>query len=147
MTSLLLIRKGLFAGKVQVGDKTYYPPLLPCVTDFASVPSFSWGTLNGPAVGLLTPSFLSQIQGCDHRVYEFGAGGPAVPANYQGLMWKAPAGSEAGWGLNLAHQGDSMFATWFTYDADGRGTGTPGGGRLAVRRCDRRSIPIPKFHL
>jgi hypothetical protein len=40
---------------------------------------------------------------------------------YQGLWWAAPAGSEAGWGLNLAHQGDTIFATWFTYDAAGDG--------------------------
>jgi serine protease len=46
------------------------------------------------------------------------AGGPAV--NYQGLWWAAPAGSESGWGLNLAHQGDIIFATWFTYDATGK---------------------------
>ena len=41
------------------------------------------------------------------------------PCNYQGLWWNAPAGSESGWGINFAHQGDTIFATWFTYDADG----------------------------
>jgi len=41
---------------------------------------------------------------------------PAVP-NYQGLWWAAPAGSQSGWGMNLAHQGDIIFATWFTYGA------------------------------
>lgn len=40
-------------------------------------------------------------------------------ANYQGLFWNAPAGSESGWGINFAHQGDIIFATWFTYDVDG----------------------------
>lgn len=44
---------------------------------------------------------------------------PAV-ANYQGLFWNAPAGSESGWGINFAHQGDIIFATWFTYDASGK---------------------------
>ena len=29
-----------------------------------------------------------------------------------------PAGSEAGWGINLTHQGDTIFAAWFTYDRD-----------------------------
>jgi serine protease len=38
----------------------------------------------------------------------------------EGLWWNAPAGSESGWGVNLAHQGDVVFATWFTYDATGR---------------------------
>jgi hypothetical protein len=41
-------------------------------------------------------------------------------ANYQGLWWKSPAGSESGWGINFAHQGDVIFATWFTYDATGK---------------------------
>ena len=40
--------------------------------------------------------------------------------NYQGLWWNAPAGSESGWGINFAHQGDDIFATWFTYDATGK---------------------------
>src|SRR5260221_669503 len=40
---------------------------------------------------------------------------------YQGLWWNSPAGSESGWGLNIAHQGDTLFATWFTYDASHRG--------------------------
>ena len=45
---------------------------------------------------------------------------PYLPAAYQGLWWNAPAGSEAGWGLNIAHQRDTLFATWFTYDATGK---------------------------
>jgi serine protease len=45
---------------------------------------------------------------------------PVSPLNVQGLWWNAPAGSEAGWGINFAHQGDVIFATWFTYDASGR---------------------------
>jgi serine protease len=37
--------------------------------------------------------------------------------NYEGLWWASPAMSESGWGINLAHQGDVIFATWFTYDS------------------------------
>jgi murein DD-endopeptidase MepM/ murein hydrolase activator NlpD len=44
--------------------------------------------------------------------------GRAHATNYQDLWWNA---SESGWGLNLAHQGDTIFATWFTYGASGRG--------------------------
>ena len=40
-------------------------------------------------------------------------------ANYQGLWWRSPAGAENGWGLNLTHQGEVLFGTWFTYDTDG----------------------------
>jgi hypothetical protein len=43
----------------------------------------------------------------------------AVP-NYEGLWWNAPAGSESGWGINFAHQGSVIFATWFTYDLSGK---------------------------
>jgi murein DD-endopeptidase MepM/ murein hydrolase activator NlpD len=38
--------------------------------------------------------------------------------NYQDLWWNP---SESGWGVNLSHQGDLLFATWFTYGAGGRG--------------------------
>ncbi len=44
----------------------------------------------------------------------------ATPPNYQGLWWNSPPGSESGWGINLSHQGDTIFATWFTYDAAGQ---------------------------
>jgi hypothetical protein len=44
-----------------------------------------------------------------------------APKNYQGLWWASPATSEAGWGMNLTHQGDIIFATWFTYDTAGKG--------------------------
>ena len=54
-----------------------------------------------------------------------GVGAPQPPAqtlapNFEGSWWTAPAGSESGWGLNFAHQGDVIFATVFTYDATGR---------------------------
>jgi hypothetical protein len=41
--------------------------------------------------------------------------------NVQGIWWNDPDESEPGWGLNLAHQGDILFASWFTYDTDGTG--------------------------
>jgi len=41
--------------------------------------------------------------------------------SYQGLWWNSPAGSQSGWGLNVVHQGTILFATWFTYDTDGKG--------------------------
>ena len=47
-----------------------------------------------------------------------GAAGAAP--NYQDLWWRA-AGAESGWGLNITHQGDILFVTWFTYGADGKG--------------------------
>ena len=46
----------------------------------------------------------------------------AFATNYQDLWYAAPAASESGWGMNFAHQGDTIFATWFTYDGDGMPT-------------------------
>ena len=48
--------------------------------------------------------------------------GVTPAANYQGLWWAMPASSESGWGINFAHQGDTIFASWFTYDFLGAGT-------------------------
>jgi hypothetical protein len=41
------------------------------------------------------------------------SGGSAV--SYEGLWLK---GDESGWGVNVTHQGTTLFATWFTYDTD-----------------------------
>jgi uncharacterized delta-60 repeat protein len=41
-------------------------------------------------------------------------------ANFEGLWWNSPAGTESGWGINFAQQGDVIFATWFTYDPAGK---------------------------
>ena len=45
--------------------------------------------------------------------------GFATATNYQDIWWNAPPESESGWGISLAHQGNIIFATWFTYDAAG----------------------------
>ena len=44
------------------------------------------------------------------------AGGPSA-SNYEGLWWDS---AENGWGINLAHQGDQIYLTWYTYDATGK---------------------------
>jgi hypothetical protein len=40
----------------------------------------------------------------------------AAPTNYTALWWNP---SESGWGVNVAQQGDIVFATLFTYDTNG----------------------------
>ena len=42
-------------------------------------------------------------------------GAQAAP-NYEGI-WAAPG--EPGWGMSFTHQGDIIFATWFTYSGGG----------------------------
>jgi len=44
----------------------------------------------------------------------------ALAANFQDLWW-AIGGNESGWGINFTHQGNIIFATWFTYAASGKG--------------------------
>jgi hypothetical protein len=46
--------------------------------------------------------------------------GSILLVNHQGLWWNDPPASESGWGVNFAHQGDTIFATWFTYDSEGK---------------------------
>jgi hypothetical protein len=45
--------------------------------------------------------------------------GSTSDRNVQGLWW-AVGGTESGWGINFAHQGDVIFATWFTYETTGK---------------------------
>ena len=47
-----------------------------------------------------------------------GAGAGGNTTSYQDLWW-TPGGEESGWGVNIAHQGNTLFATWFTYGDDG----------------------------
>ena len=57
--------------------------------------------------------------GDDHVLVPYN--GPATvtptPVNYQGMWWNP---GESGWGIDFAHQGDVIFATWFTHDANGK---------------------------
>jgi hypothetical protein len=77
-------------------------------------PGFEWSFSFGN--GFLGTDVLAN----DLYVMVYYPGSPTVvPTNYQGLWWAAPAGVEAGWGINFAHQGDVIFASWFTYDATG----------------------------
>jgi hypothetical protein len=66
--------KGMYTGKVVVDGQTYYPPMLPCVTDFASVPALTIPVNDRP--GLLLPTLLSRLRGnpdlvCRGQVYDF----------------------------------------------------------------------------
>src|SRR6185369_5405466 len=95
--------------------------------DFAGVDSISYGTGQLPTDGrnalmrdgTSAPNLAENFAGNTASI-SLGGGPPATP-NYQGLWWKSPGGSESGWGINFAHQGDTIFASWFTYDVNGRG--------------------------
>jgi len=98
--------------------------------DMPSIPDiFTWSVTyfdaevrGDPAARAKLLSMTSVAGGGDDHVL-LPYNGPATvtpaPLNFQGMWWKAPAGSEAGWGINFAHEGDVIFATWFTHDANG----------------------------
>jgi hypothetical protein len=67
------------------------------------------------------PPSLTGLDQCTLHAQTWESPAPvAVAPNYQGLWWASPANSESGWGINFAHQGDTIFATWFTYDIAGK---------------------------
>ena len=69
---------------------------------------------------------VTQVKNITRYIYSAGAptckigGTPGATPNYQDLWWER-SGTESGWGVNLTHQGDIIFATWFTYQAGGKG--------------------------
>ena len=63
-------------------------------------------------------SRMASVKGGGDDVVLIAYNVPPAP-NYGGLWWNAPANSESGWGLSIAHQGDTIFVSWFTYDFDG----------------------------
>ena len=50
-----------------------------------------------------------------------GTSGPPVARQLPGLVVRRARGIRAGWGINFTHQGDSIFASWFTFDLTGKG--------------------------
>jgi len=66
--------------------------------------------------GAIVPNLATNYAGQSASV-----NAPGNASNYEGLWWASPAGSESGWGINFAHQGDTIFASWFTYDLMGKG--------------------------
>ncbi len=88
-------------------------PLFDVNTGFLITPKFLAASEVDGGIFVLndTANLLAKLQGTP---------APSAP-RYEGLWWRSPAGSESGWGLNLTHQGDILFAAWFTYDLDGSG--------------------------
>ena len=77
--------------------------------------TFSY-TVNGVegVKSITRQAFATDLPDC-----RWGDEDPALATNYQGAWWAAPAGSEAGWGIGIAHEDNVIFATWFAYGNDG----------------------------
>ena len=71
-------------------------------------------------------TYYLRVVGFDGDTGAYGLTTAFTPApdatNYTDLWWASPAGSESGWGVNLNHQSGTIFATLFSYGADGRDT-------------------------
>ena len=85
--------------------------------------SIHYGTLPADGVSAFYPDpWGDDFEGVDaaepinsaRQYYVFTS--PAPTPNYEGTWWDA---AESGWGIGLTHQGDRIFAIWFTYDTDG----------------------------
>jgi hypothetical protein len=83
-------------------------------------------TFPSPAVGVLTYNMngvtvtknVTRHLFGTHPICDWSIFDRSIAANAQDLWWNP---SEPGWGLNIAQQDDILFATLFTYAADGRG--------------------------
>ena len=74
-------------------------------------------TFNGVTV---TKTIMKQLYGSRVANCTATTVSRASLTNYQDLWYNSPAESEAGWGVNVTHQDNILFATLFTYDATGR---------------------------
>ena len=128
------------AGRQQPGGATYQGPLYRTTGPaFNAVPFTPIGPANLTEVGSMTIAF----SGADEATLTYGVNGTVVTksirrqvfgsrvascttttgareglTNVQDLWWNS---GESGWGINLTHQDDIVFATLFTYDMTGRG--------------------------
>jgi len=55
--------------------------------------------------------------------------------NYSDLWYRNE--SESGWGVNIVHQGDILFATWFTYQSGGTASAPAKGMWLVMSEGDK----------
>jgi hypothetical protein len=70
-------------------------------------------TVNGATVRKsITRQRFGTAPGCTFSAFD-----RSYSTNYQDLWWNP---TEPGWGVNLTHQGNILFATLFTYDASGK---------------------------
>jgi len=65
--------KGILAGRVRVGGKTYYPPILPCVSNIANAPLIRLASSSTPQALTVLGSFA----GCNQQVYQYFRSGQA----------------------------------------------------------------------
>lgn len=93
--------KPMFAGKVEVNGNTFYPPLLPCTTDFSSIPAVTIPVSQSANVDLSNQLINALLQGtvaaCDGQVYNYIS---TQPSNEPPDCWGAAPSVESLWPPN-----------------------------------------------
>jgi hypothetical protein len=85
----------------------------------ASFANVNYGTLTYSVNGVeVTKAIERQVYGSRAASCLPTTSSRATLTNYQDLWWNA---NESGWGVNVTHQDNTLFATLFTYDAAGKG--------------------------
>ena len=91
--------------------------LTPVGTMQLRFPSAETGTLTYTVDGVAVVKQIERQRFSTGTTCSWSAFDRSYANNYQDLWWNP---TESGWGVNFAHQGDILFATLFTYGADGR---------------------------
>jgi len=76
------------------------------------------GTLTYNVGGAQVTKVITKLDFAGPPTCTWSASNRSRSTNFQDLWWGGP--SESGWGVNVAHQGNKIFATLFTYDANGQ---------------------------
>ena len=79
----------------------------------------STGTLSYAVNGAAVTKQITRQVFSTPATCTFTTGDRSTATNYQDLWWNP---GEPGWGVNVTHQGDVIFATLFDYDLAGKGT-------------------------
>jgi hypothetical protein len=106
--------------------------------------SFSFTDANTGTMSY-TVNGVTQSKAITRYIYASGgtnctlAGAQGASPNYQDLWLRSSSGAtEAGWGINITHQGDILFATWFTYLP---GSGSTNKGMWLVMSNGNKTAP------
>ena len=104
--------KAMFAGEVQVNGETFYPPMLPCTTDFSTIPEIIIPLDDSPQdLGgqLLTALFNGGFPPCDNQIYDYNSlaqTGPAIDIDKSPDAQTIASGSEATFDITVTNNGD-----------------------------------------
>jgi hypothetical protein len=118
--------KPMFTLAVEAGGVTYYPPMLPCVTDFADVPTIELPLRADGSLVSLVPQLATALTGgdplvCDGTVYDFTAAAeepPEEPDAPRAIVIDVKPGSDRN-PINPGARGVIPVAVLTTATADG----------------------------